>query len=80
MILEVSFDSAFGRICEVLGTDRQEDIAERLGVTQSTVSQTLKKRKRIPSSWLVALVRRYMANPEWILYGGDNPKKLRPDA
>ena len=46
----------------------QVELAEFLGIRQSEVSDA-KRRREIPSSWLVILMLMKNVNPEWILTG-----------
>lgn len=63
-----TFDSQMERIRFITGTETQAKLADLLGVRQSFISDA-KRRGKIPSSWLVILIRCRNANPEWILTG-----------
>lgn len=64
----VSFNEQMERIKLITGKRTQVELADLLGVRQSSVSDA-KRRGRIPSGWLVTLMRYKHANPEWILTG-----------
>ena len=54
----------------------QTELAELLGIRQSSISDA-KKRQAIPAEWLVKLLRLKGINPEWILTGL-GPERLGP--
>ncbi|MBB5144394.1 helix-turn-helix domain-containing protein [Desulfovibrio intestinalis] len=56
------------RFFEAAGCRTQVELAEFLGIKQSSVADA-KKRKSIPADWLVTLLRLKRINPEWILTG-----------
>lgn len=62
------FDEQMERIKFITGKRTQVELAELLGVKQSSVSDA-KRRGKIPSSWLVILMRVKNVHPEWILTG-----------
>ena len=66
--IKSTFAEQMERIKLVTGKHTQTSLAELLGVKQSSVSDA-KRRGKIPSSWLVILMRYKNANPEWILTG-----------
>ena len=63
-----AFDAQMERIKLITGRRTQTDLAVLLGIKQSSVSDA-KRRGKIPSSWLVMLMRYKRVNPEWILTG-----------
>ncbi len=63
-----TFDSQMERIRFITGAETQAELVDLLGVRQSFISDA-KRRGKIPSSWLVILIRCKNANPEWILTG-----------
>ena len=65
------FDEAFGRIKAVLGVRTQMQIAEKLGVRQSSISDA-KRRCSIPAEWLLRIWRATGYSPDWILEGDDS--------
>ncbi len=68
------FDATMARIHAVCGTRTQMQLAEALGVRQSSISDA-KRRKSIPAEWLLKLVRQPQANPDWLLTG-QGPEQL----
>lgn len=65
---DASFDEQMERIKFITGKRTQNELANLLGVKQSSVSDA-KRRGKIPSSWLVILMRVKNVHPEWILTG-----------
>lgn len=62
------FDEQMERIKLITGKRTQTDLAALLGIRQSSVSDA-KRRGKIPSGWLVILMRYKLVNPEWVLTG-----------
>lgn len=56
------------RIYEVTKTKTQSELADILGVKQSSVSDA-HRRNTIPASWLITLWEKYKLNPTWIITG-----------
>jgi len=56
------------RIQQVTGCGTQQKLADFLGIKQSSIADA-KKRKRIPSDWLLTLWRKKGVNPDWVLTG-----------
>ena len=56
------------RVFEAADCRTQEELANLLGIRQSAVSDA-KRRKSVPSEWLVCLFRLRGVNPEWVLTG-----------
>ena len=54
---------------EAIGIRTQTELAEALGIRQSSISDA-KRRMVIPDSWLLRLLLQYRVNPLWILTGG----------
>lgn len=65
---EASFDEQMGRIRLITGKRTQIELANFFGIRQSLVSDA-KRRGKIPSNWLVILLRTKNVNPEWLLSG-----------
>ena len=65
------------RVFEAANCRTQEELAGLLGIRQSAVSDA-KRRKSVPSEWLVCLFRLRSVNPEWVLTGC-GPKYLNKD-
>ena len=64
------------RVFEAAGCRTQVELADFLGITQSSIADA-KKRKRIPAEWLLTLWRKRGINPDWILTG-QGARGLRP--
>ena len=77
MIEDYEFHKAFARLCEVLGSSKQCDIAMQMGISQSSVSVTVRQEK-IPATWLLAVLKTHNVNPEWVLHGDPAKKYLVP--
>lgn len=56
------------RVFDAADCRTQEELAGLLGIRQSAVSDA-KRRKSVPSEWLVCLFRLRNVNPEWVLTG-----------
>ena len=56
------------RVFEVSGCRTQTELAEFLGIRQSSIAFA-KKKGTIPPEWLLTLWRKKAANPDWILWG-----------
>lgn len=68
--------NALERVFEVTNCRTQIELADMLGIKQSSISDA-KKRNAIPAEWLVKLLRLKGVNPQWILTGL-GPEKLGP--
>ena len=64
----IDFDQAMQRIYDVTNTRTQQQVAAALGIRQSSIADA-KKRHSIPDTWLVKLLDKYKAHPDWIRYG-----------
>ena len=62
------FEERMGRIMEVLGVRTQVQLAEKIGVRQSSISDA-KRRGSIPSDWLLKIWNETGVSPAWILDG-----------
>ena len=62
------YAEAFSRIQDVTGCGTQQELAVFFGVKQSSISDA-KKRKNIPDSWFLALLRKLSVNPDWVRCG-----------
>ena len=75
------FEQAMARLADVLGITTQAELAEKMGIRQSSVADA-KKRGGIPDSWLLKLVCAYHINPLWIVHGAGSkflvPQKRSP--
>ena len=63
-----TFEDAYARIQAATQTRTQTEIANLLGIKQSSISDA-KKKNTIPDGWLLALYRGFGLEPDWILYG-----------
>ena len=72
-----NFEDAYSRIQAATRTRTQTEIANLLGIKQSSISDA-KKKNTIPDGWLVTLYRACGLEPDWILYGQD-PISRRED-
>jgi hypothetical protein len=63
-----SFEDAYARIQAATRTRTQTEIANLLGIKQSSISDA-KKKNTIPDGWLVSLYRSMGLEPDWVLYG-----------
>jgi len=62
------FEERLNRIRAVLGVRTQVQLAEKIGVRQSSVSDA-KRRGSLPSDWLLKIWRETGVSPDWILDG-----------
>ena len=63
-----NFAEAYERLLSVYGIRTQMELAERLGIRQSSISDA-KRRAVIPAAWLVTALIDTSTNPEWIRTG-----------
>jgi Bacteriophage CI repressor helix-turn-helix domain. len=75
---EISDSTPLTRVFEAANCRTQEELAGLLGIRQSAVSDA-KRRKSVPSEWLVCLFRLRGVNPEWVLTGC-GPKFLNKES
>ncbi len=64
-----AFEQAIERIKKATRTRTQIELAEVLGIRQSSISDA-KRRQSIPADWLIKLYRKLGLNPDWVLDGG----------
>jgi hypothetical protein len=62
------FAPAYARIQEALGINTQMQLAEALGIRQSSISDA-KRRGSIPADWLLTLALNHGLHPRWVLTG-----------
>ncbi len=62
------FAAVLARIYEVTETRTQVQLAEFLGIKQSSISDA-KRRETIPAAWLLALICIKNISPAWIMTG-----------
>ena len=60
--------SALERVFQTAGCHTPQQLAEFLGISQSSISDA-KRREVIPAEWLLKLLRDRGVNPDWILTG-----------
>lgn len=65
-----AFEAAMERVHNVFGVKTQVQLAERLDVRQSSISDA-KRRCSIPSDWLLKIWRQTGYSPDWIMDGDD---------
>ncbi len=62
------FESLYHRIFEAAECRTQLELATFLGIRQSSISDA-KRRKTIPSDWLIKLLEKKRISPEWVRTG-----------
>jgi phage repressor protein C with HTH and peptisase S24 domain len=62
------FRLLLGRIKQALGVRSDTAVARALGLSQSTMSSA-KKKKQIPSSWIIQIAKEKGASLDWLVYG-----------
>ena len=70
------FDAQYRRVFEAAECRTQVELAALLKVKQSSISDA-KRRKSVPSEWLVKLFEKKQINPDWIRCGA-SAKYLAP--
>lgn len=73
----VNFDEVFERIKLVTNTRTQVELAEVLGIRQSSISDA-KRRNSVPADWYMKLFEQFGLNPDW-LKKGNGPMYLRTE-
>ena len=68
--------SALERVNEAAGCRTQAQLAEFLGIRQSSISDA-KRRGAVPAEWLLKLLRHKGINPDWVLTG-EGPRYMCP--
>ena len=63
-----SFDAQYKRIFEAAECKTQVELAEVLEIRQSSISDA-KRRKSIPSEWIIKLFDKKRVNPDWLRTG-----------
>lgn len=64
----INFEEAYQRVFEVFGVRTQTELAEKLEIRQSSISDA-KKRKSIPDGWLIKAIVEEGVHPRWIMTG-----------
>lgn len=73
---ELFMPTPLSRVFEAAGCRTQTELANLLGIRQSSISDA-KRRSVIPSDWLITLLFTKNINPAWILTG-QAPRYLGP--
>lgn len=68
----MEYTEAYRRMLEFTGAKTQTQMAEILGVRQSSISDAM-RRGALPGGWLLTLLERYGANPDFIRTGIGEP-------
>lgn len=66
---------ALQRVYEAVGCRTQVELAQFLGIRQSSISDA-KRRKAIPADWLLKILREKGISPDWILTG-EGPRTMQ---
>ncbi|SBV92980.1 conserved hypothetical protein [uncultured delta proteobacterium] len=61
-------DNQFDRLFDAAGCRTQAELADLLGIRQSSIA-VAKRRNRLPSDWLLKILRLRNINPDWIIFG-----------
>ena len=69
-------EEALERFFEAAECRTQSEVAQFLGIRQSSISDA-KKRNALPSDWLLTLLQKKGIKPDWVLYGVGS-KFLKP--
>jgi predicted transcriptional regulator len=72
------YNEAMARVRQVCGVRTQVQLAEFLGVRQSSISDG-NRRRSIPDGWLLTMLRRTGVDPDWILTGKNERWRLLSD-
>ena len=76
----LSFQETYERICETTGARTQVELANLLGIRQSSISDA-KRRNSIPADWYMKLFEKFGINPNWLKYGtGPCRLNFQPEA
>ena len=73
------FAAVMARVYEVTETRTQVQLADFLGIKQSSISDA-KRRETIPAAWLLALVCVKNISPSWIMTGRGNKYFVNTDS
>lgn len=57
------------RVYEISNVRTQTELAEVLGIQQSSVAIVHTRGSGVPSTWLIKLYDKFRVNPDWIRYG-----------
>ena len=77
---KITFNTFYARVSQALDIKSQLELASKLGLNRSAISQA-KKKKEVPDRWVLNLYRLYGLNPDWVETGkGQCHKPPRKDA
>ncbi len=71
------YEAIIERFYAILGVETQHELAQSLGIKQSSVSNS-GRRRSIPCRWFLAMFDKFGVNPDW-LRSGVGPVRLRLD-
>lgn len=66
------FEGFFDRVAKATGIRSQAELAARLGVHRSAVTQA-KKKDAVPKAWILTLSRQARVDADWLEYGRETP-------
>ncbi|WP_027186044.1 LexA family transcriptional regulator [Desulfovibrio inopinatus] len=64
----LDFDTFYARVCQATGIDSQSELADKLRVHRSAITQA-KKKKSVPEKWILRLSRMYAIDADWLMTG-----------
>lgn len=70
-----SFEAQLARIMHATGATNDADLARALSISQPSV-WGVKKRGRIPDSWIKKVANKYMISSDWLYNGGPDFKNI----
>jgi phage repressor protein C with HTH and peptisase S24 domain len=62
------FLAVFNRLKEAAGARTDTELAQSLGLRQSTISAA-KSKKEIPPGWIIDIARKFHASSDWLIFG-----------
>lgn len=68
------FERVFSRMMKAVGTNKAADVAEALGISQSSVSGS-KRRGNIPDSWYAIIADKFGVSIDWLRTGDGEMKR-----
>ncbi|MFO8049394.1 MAG: S24 family peptidase [Desulfosudaceae bacterium] len=72
-----SFNAFYEKITSHLGIRSQSDLADRLGLHRSAVTQA-KRHGSVPDSWILNLAEQYHLDPFWLKQATGRPEAVLP--
>lgn len=64
----LDFDTFYSRVRQATGINSQAELAEKLGVHRSAITQA-KKKQSVPEKWILRLSRMYIIDADWLVTG-----------